>query len=119
MTAYTLTPLGTAGVDEKRVEVVHGPTLPDSVTRAELFRRLVGQEVELQRLRRQLVVAQAAAMHMERLRERMDNESALRVRQQQRLWRVALALATIAHRCPEAGPEVVAARELIWRQGDA
>ena len=119
MTAYTLTPLGVAGVDEKRVEVVHGPCLPDSVTRTELVRRLGDQEVELQRLRRQLVVAQAAARHMERLRERMDNESALRTRAQQRLWKVALALATIAHRCPEAGEQVVAAREEIWGSDDA
>lgn len=114
MTAYTLTSLGTAGVDEECVEVVHGPPLPGSVTRAELFRRLVGQELELVRLRRQLVVAQAAAMHMDRLRERMDNESALRVRVQARLNKVGLALATIAHRCPEAGEQVVAAREEIW-----
>ncbi len=119
MTAYTLAPLGTAGVDEQRVEVVHGPTLPDSVTRAELFRRLVGQEVELVRLRRQLVVAQAAAMHMDRLRERMDNESALRTRAQQRLWRVAYVLAMIANRCPAAGEQVVAAREEIWGSDDA
>jgi hypothetical protein len=114
MTAYTLTPLGAAGVDEERVEVVHGPTLPDSLTRAELARRLVAQAEELAAVRKQLVVAQAAAGHMGRMRERMDNESVLRTRVQQRLSRVALALATIAHRCPEAGEQVVAAREEIW-----
>ena len=119
MTAYTLTPLGTAGVDEKRVEVVHGPTLPDSLTRAELFRRLVGQEVELQRLRRQLVVAQAAAMHMERLRERMDNECALRVRGQQQMHKVAIGFALIAGIHPEVAETVESVREEIWRQGDA
>lgn len=112
MTAYTLTPLGASGVDERRSEVVHGPSLRDSLTRAELARQVARLLVENDELRREAAGAQ-------RLKERIEAESELRVRAQQRLWRVALALATIAHRCPEAGPEVVAARELIWRQGDA
>lgn len=114
MTAYTLTPLGASGVDERRAEVVHGPSLRDSLTRAELSRRLVAQAEELAAVRKQLVIAQAAARHMERMRLRMDNESALRVRQQQRLWRVAYVLAMIAQRHPEADETVVAAREEIW-----
>ena len=107
MTAYTLAP------------VLDGPALWDSMTRAELARRLAAQAEELARVRKQLVVAQAAARHMEELRLRMDNESALRVRAQQRLWRVGMALATISNLCPEADAAVAVAREEIWRQGDA
>jgi hypothetical protein len=106
--------MGRDGLDEERAEVVLGPCLRDSLTRAELAKRLVAQAEELARLRRQLVVAQAAARHMETLRERMDNESALRVRAQQRLWLVGLALATISNRCPEADEAVIAARKEIW-----
>lgn len=91
--------------------------------RPDLAVRVVGWDLRLieenARLRRQLVVAQAAARHMEALRERMDNESVLRTRAQQRLFLVGLALATIANRCPEADEAVSEARELIWRTGDA
>lgn len=101
MTAYTLTPVG-----------LGGRLRPDLATRVEGWDlRLIEENA---RLRRQLVVAQAAARHMEQLRLRMDNESALRIRAQQRLWKVALVLATIANRYPGADEAVVAAREEIW-----
>lgn len=118
MTAYTLTPLGASGVDERRSEVVHGPSLRDSLTRAELSRRLVAQAEELAAVRKQLVIAQAAARHMERMRLRMDNECALRVRSQRRLDDVALGLAVIAVVHPEAAGTVEVVREAIWRLGD-
>jgi len=118
MTAYTITPVALEGLDEKRAAVVHGPSLRDSLTRQELARRLVAQAEELLRLRRQLVVAQAAARHMERLRLRMDNEAALRVRTQRRLDRTAAALAAIAEARPEVAGLVDRAREEIWRDGD-
>lgn len=114
MTAYTFVPVDGSGVNENRAEVVHGPCLRDSLTRSELAHRLVATAEELVVVKRQLAVAQAAARHMERMRLRMDNECALRTKAQQRLWRVALVLATIANRCPEAGEQVVAAREEIW-----
>lgn len=105
MTAYTLTPVG-----------LGGRLRPDLATRVEGWDlRLIEENT---RLRQQLVVAQAAARHMEELRLRMDNESALRIRAQQRLWRVGMALATISNLCPEADAAVAVAREEIWRQGD-
>lgn len=118
MTAYTLTPLGASGVDERRAEVVHGPSLRDSLTRAELSRRLVAQAEELAAVRKQLVIAQAAARHMERMRLRMDNECALRVRGQQQMHKVAIGFALIAGIHPEVAETVESVREEIWRQGD-
>ena len=100
MTVYTLVPVGINGPIERLSQRVEGWDL-----------RLIEENV---RLRRQLVVAQAAARHMEELRLRMDNESALRTRAQQRLWKVGLALATIANNCPAADEAVVAARQEIW-----
>lgn len=119
MTAYTLTPVDPEGLAEERSEVVHGPSLRDSLTRAELARRLVATSEELAAARRQLVVAQAAARHLERMRERMDNECALRVRTQEQLHRVALGLAVIAGVHPEAAETVESVRETIWGFGDA
>lgn len=106
MTIYTLIPVGLGG------RLLHGRS--EEITGWDL--RLIEENA---RLRRQLVVAQAAARHMERMRLRMDNESALRVEAQGRLWLVGLALATISNRCPEADKAVSEARELIWRTGDA
>lgn len=114
MTAYTLTPVDHRGVDFRRSEVVHGPLLEDSLTRAELSRRLVAQAQELELLKKQLPVAQAAARHMEQLRGRMNIECGLRTRYQQRLHRVALALAVIEGMHPEAREAVAAARESIF-----
>ena len=119
MTAYVAVPVGADGVEEDRARVVRGPVLPDSLTRQELSRRLVAQAAELSRLRRQLVVAQAAARHMELIRERMDNKATLRVRAQGWLDQVALGLAVIAVVHPEAARTVEVVREAIWRQGDA
>jgi hypothetical protein len=114
VTAYTLTPIGAKGPIEDRTRVVHGPSLRDSLTRAELARRLVAQAEELAAVRRQLVVAQAAARHMERMRFRMDNESALRVAAQQLLNQVALGFALIAGIHPEVAETVAEVRDGIW-----
>lgn len=105
MTAYTLTPVGLNGPVKALAMTVEGWDL-----------RLIEENT---RLRAELDEARRVAAERSDFKERFENECALRVRAQQQLWRVALALATIAHRCPEAGSEVVAARELIWRQGDA
>ena len=106
MTSYLVTPVG-----------IGGRLRPD------LAVRVVGWDLRLieenVRLRRQLVVAQAAARHMEALRERMDNEATLRVRAQGWLDQVALGLAVIAVVHPEAARTVEVVREAIWRQGDA
>lgn len=112
--SYIAAPVGRGGVDLRRARVVEGPLLRDSLTRAELSRRLVAQAEELVVVKRQLVVAQAAARHMERLRLRMNTECALRVRYQQRLNRVALALAVVEGVHPEAAEAVAAARESIF-----
>jgi|SRR5690242_2353948 len=117
-TPYTLTPVGRTGPVEARTRVVHGPLLRDSLTRAELAHRLVATAEELAAVKRQLVVAQAAARHMERMRLRMDNESALRTRAQQRLNKVALAFAVLAGIHPEMAESIEAAREEIWRDSD-
>jgi len=97
MTSYLVTPVG-----------IGGRLRPDL--------RLIEENV---RLRRQLVVAQAAARHMELIRERMDNEATLRVRAQGWLDQVALGLAVIAVVHPEAARTIEVVREAIWRQGDA
>jgi hypothetical protein len=119
MTAYLGVPVGAHGLEEHRARVVHGPLLRDSLTRQELARRVVAQAQELAAVRRQLVVTQAAARHMEQLRLRMDNESALRTRAQQRLNKVALAFGVLAGLHPELAESIEAAREEIWRSGDA
>jgi hypothetical protein len=118
MTSYVAVPVGRDGVDEDRAQVVHGPLLRDSLTRAELSRRLVAQAEELALLRRQVVVAQAAARHMERMRFRMDNESALRTTAQQRMNKVALAFGVLAGLHPELAESIEAVREEIWGYED-
>lgn len=112
--AYIAAPVGADGVDRSRAEVVFKPLLRDDLARRELSRRLVAALGELELLKRQLPVAQAAARHMERLRQRMNVECDLRVRYQERLHRVALALAVIEGLHPESREAVAAARESIF-----
>jgi hypothetical protein len=106
MTSYLVTPVGIGGV-----------------LRSDLAERVEGWDLGLIeencRLRSELDEARREAAGAQRLRERFEAESKLRVRAQQRLWRVALALATIAYRCPEADKAVIEGRELIWRSGHA
>lgn len=125
MTAYTITPVGRHGVDKTRAQVVFKPPLRDEMARHELSRRLVAAVQELEVLKRQLPVAQAAARHMERLRLRLDSEVALRTAMQERLDRVAAVLAVvegilavIEGTCPSAREAVEAARDEIWGLGD-
>lgn len=106
MTAYTLTPLGASGVDEKRAEVVHGPSLRDSLTRAELARSggpAAGRE--------------RRAAGAQRLKERIEAESELRVRAQVRLHSVGAALARLVRAHPEVADAVESVRDEIWRLG--
>lgn len=118
MTTYNLTPVGARGRIEGRTAEVEGPDLERPPTRLDLLARLVEQGLELERLCRQVAVAQAAARHMEELRLRMDNEAALRVRVKQRLDRVALVFAELADSHPELAGSIEAARKEIWRDGD-
>jgi hypothetical protein len=101
VTAYTITPVGLGG------RLLHG--------RAE---KVVGWDLRLieenERLRSELDEARRVAAGAQRLKERLEAETALRVRSQQWLFRVAQALADIAADHPEVREAVEAAREEIW-----
>jgi hypothetical protein len=105
MTTYSLTPVGINGPIRALATTVEGWDL-----------RLIEENV---RLRDELDEARRVAAGAQRLQKRFENECALRVRAQKRLNRVAETLASLAHAHPELADVVLAAREGIWRQGDA
>lgn len=105
MTAYTITPVGLGG------RLLHG--------KAE---RIEGWDLRLieenARLRAELDEARRVAVGAQRLSERLENESALRVKAQVRLHRVAGALAQVTFERPDLFAVVDRVRVEIWRDGD-
>lgn len=90
MTAYSITPVGARGVEEERTEEIPGPLPRDAVSVARLHREI------------------------DRLRVRVEDESALRLQAQYRLNRAARVLAVIALIYPRLRPVIARAREDIW-----
>lgn len=90
MTAYSITPVGADGLEEERTERIPGPLPRDAVS--------------------------VARLHMEiaRLRQRLEDECALRTQAQDRLSKCARVLAVLAHVYPELRGVVRRAREDIW-----
>ena len=106
MTTYLVTPVG-----------IGGRLVPD---RAE---KVVGWDLRLieenERLRSELDEARRVAAGAERLKERFEKESRLRVIGQVRLHRVARALARLSEAHPELRESIELARLEIWGDGDA
>jgi len=104
MTAYTITPVGPNGP-------IKG-----------LSKRVVGWDLRLleenERLRNELDEARRVAAGAQRLSQRLDNESRLRVTSQVRLHRVARALACLSEAHPELRESIELARLEIWGDGD-
>ena len=91
MTAYSITPVGARGVEEERTEEIPGPLARDAVSVARLHREI------------------------DRLRARVESESALRLQAQHRLnrsWRVLAVLALVN---PSWRPVIDRARKDIWQ----
>lgn len=105
MTAYTITPVGLGG------RLLHG--------KAE---RIEGWDLRLieenERLRCEVDDLRRVAAGAQRLSERLESESALRVKAQSRLHRVAAALASVTFERPDLFAVVNRVRVEIWRDGD-
>ena len=86
---YLITRIGPKGPDERGARYILGPPLGPSYSE----------------LRRQL----------EQARERLDNESALRVQAQDRLNRAMRVLASLGRLSPRMADLVATARKDIWR----
>ena len=105
MTSYTLTPVGINGPIGALATTVEGWDLS-----------LIEENV---RLRAELDEARRVAAERSDLKQRIEDECALRVRAQVRLRRVARVLAELACEHPELAESVLRARLKIWRDGDA
>lgn len=107
-TPYAAIPVGPDGLEEDRAQLVFGTPLRDTLTRQELSRRVAVLLVENDLLRR------GRSVDAEQALARMDNESALRLKAQQRLNKVAFCFAAIVRRYPETAEIIDAARDEIW-----
>lgn len=93
MTAYIATPLGAEGVEPERAQRVEGPLPRDAVS--------------------------VARLHLEnaKLRERLEAETALRMRAHRRLDHCARVFAVLSHVYPELRGLIARARKDIWDVG--
>lgn len=126
MTAYSVTPVGAAGLEEERAGVVHGPKLRDALSGVEKARRYAELLVELDRAYADLDRAQRLIHAMDgrlgdvradrdrSMEQRWEAEVGLRVTYQSRLSRAARALHAIGQAHPEVRPMIDQARKDIW-----
>lgn len=108
---YLITPVGASGPVPARAQVVHGPPLRDSLTRAELARQVAKVLVELDAANARI---DALEQQVSRLRGRLEDESRLRLEAQHRLNMAMRVIAVIARLYPRLRPVIERARKDIW-----
>jgi hypothetical protein len=113
-TPYALTPVGPAGQQPERTEVVYGPRLKDSATRAEPARQIGRLLADNDRLIRELDEARGKAASFDRIAELWEESEANRLKAQHRLSHAMRVLAVISKLYPPLRPVIDRARKDIW-----
>ena len=113
-TPYTVTPVGTLGPVEARAQVVQGPALRDSLSRADLSRQLGQALIDNHRLIEENDVLRAAVVKLAYIDEKWEAEVAVRIRCQRKLHVAAQVLHAIERAYPHTCDMIDRAREDIW-----